>query len=103
VIRLTGVVPVLSPETAVPANPLLPCPIPLWADLAPQQAVQWFVLRWQLETTFAEVRAKLGVETPRTMLPNSWLSSLSTFRASSYVPLVAFEAAQQDLPFLAAP
>jgi DDE superfamily endonuclease len=34
-------------------------------ELAPQQAVQWFVLRWQLETTFAEVRAKLGVETQR--------------------------------------
>jgi hypothetical protein len=27
--------------------------------------VQWFVLRWQLETTFAEVRAKLGVESQR--------------------------------------
>src|SRR3954451_16259246 len=34
-------------------------------ELAPQQAVQWFVLRWQLETTFAEVRAKLGVESQR--------------------------------------
>src|SRR3954468_19400595 len=34
-------------------------------ELAPQQAVQWFVLRWQMETTFAEVRAKLGVETQR--------------------------------------
>ena len=34
-------------------------------EVTPQQAVQWFVLRWQLETTFAEVRAKLGVETQR--------------------------------------
>jgi DDE superfamily endonuclease len=34
-------------------------------DVTPGQAVQWFVLRWQLETTFAEVRAKLGVETQR--------------------------------------
>jgi hypothetical protein len=33
--------------------------------VAPQEAVQWFVLRWQLETTWAEVRAKLGVETQR--------------------------------------
>jgi hypothetical protein len=32
---------------------------------APEQVVQWFVLRWQLETTYAEVRAKLGVETQR--------------------------------------
>ena len=31
----------------------------------PGQAVQWFVLRWQLETTWAEVRAQLGVETQR--------------------------------------
>jgi DDE superfamily endonuclease len=34
-------------------------------SVAPGQAVQWFVLRWQLETTFAEVRAKLGVESQR--------------------------------------
>jgi DDE superfamily endonuclease len=40
-------------------------------EVAPGQAVQWFVLRWQLETTFAEVRAKLGVETPWTMLQNA--------------------------------
>jgi hypothetical protein len=33
--------------------------------IAPAQIVQWFVLRWQLETTYAEVRAKLGVETQR--------------------------------------
>jgi DDE superfamily endonuclease len=34
-------------------------------EVAPKQAVQWFVRRWQLETTWAEVRAKLGVETQR--------------------------------------
>src|SRR3954451_17771668 len=34
-------------------------------EVAPQQAIQWFVLRWQLETTYAEVRAKLGVESQR--------------------------------------
>ena len=33
--------------------------------VAPGQAVQWFVRRWQLETTWAEVRAKLGVESQR--------------------------------------
>jgi hypothetical protein len=32
---------------------------------APEQIVAWFVLRWQLETTFQEVRAHLGVETQR--------------------------------------
>jgi hypothetical protein len=31
----------------------------------PEQIVQWFVLRWQLEVTFEEVRAHLGVETQR--------------------------------------
>ena len=31
----------------------------------PAQIVEWFVLRWQLEVTFQEVRAHLGVETQR--------------------------------------
>jgi hypothetical protein len=30
-----------------------------------QQSVEWFVLRWQLEVTFEEARAHLGVETQR--------------------------------------
>jgi hypothetical protein len=30
-----------------------------------QQTVEWFVLRWQLEVTFHEARAHLGVETQR--------------------------------------
>ena len=33
--------------------------------VAPEQIVQWFVWRWQLETTYAEVRAHLGVESQR--------------------------------------
>ena len=39
----------------------------LCTDLAvdPAQTLKWFVLRWQLEGTFQEVRAHLGVETPR--------------------------------------
>ena len=31
----------------------------------PAQILEWFVLRWQLEVTFQEVRAHLGVETQR--------------------------------------
>ncbi|MCY4414944.1 MAG: hypothetical protein OXE87_01330 [Chloroflexi bacterium] len=31
----------------------------------PIQILQWFVLRWQLEATYQEVRAHLGVETQR--------------------------------------
>ena len=34
-------------------------------EVAPVQIVEWFVLRWQLEVTFQEVRAHLGVETQR--------------------------------------
>jgi hypothetical protein len=33
--------------------------------VAPVQIIEWFVLRWQLEVTFQEVRAHLGVETQR--------------------------------------
>ena len=31
----------------------------------PHQVLRWFVQRWQLETTFQETRAHLGVETQR--------------------------------------
>ena len=39
----------------------------LCTDLAvePAQILEWFVLRWQLEVTFRETRAHLGVETQR--------------------------------------
>jgi hypothetical protein len=39
----------------------------LCTDLAvlPDQIVAWFVLRWQLEVTFEEARAHLGIETQR--------------------------------------
>ena len=31
----------------------------------PQQIITWFVMRWQVEVTFAESRAHLGLETQR--------------------------------------
>ena len=34
-------------------------------DRPPAQIIAWFVARWQLEVTFQEVRAHLGVETQR--------------------------------------
>ncbi|HVC48964.1 MAG TPA: transposase [Burkholderiales bacterium] len=34
-------------------------------DLAPEQIVAWFVLRWNIEVTFEEVRAHLGMDTQR--------------------------------------
>jgi len=50
-----------DPRGAFPTQALL-C-----TDLAatPEQIVAWFVLRWQLEVTFHEVRDHLGVETQR--------------------------------------
>ena len=33
--------------------------------VAPVQIIKWFVLRWQVEVTFQEVRSHLGVETQR--------------------------------------
>ena len=34
-------------------------------NITPQQILQWFVRRWQVEVTFHEVRTHLGVETQR--------------------------------------
>ena len=34
-------------------------------DASPQQILQWVVMRWNVEVTFQEVRAHLGVETQR--------------------------------------
>ena len=50
-----------DPHGAFDPQALL-CTDPL-AD--PTQILEWFVLRWQLETTFQEVRAHLGMETQR--------------------------------------
>ncbi len=35
------------------------------AAVVPVQIIEWFVLRWQVEVTFQEARAHLGVETQR--------------------------------------
>jgi len=34
-------------------------------DAEPQKVVSWFVMRWQLEVTFQEMRRHLGFETQR--------------------------------------
>jgi hypothetical protein len=44
-----------EPQALLCTDPALPA----------QQIVEWFVLRWQLEVTFHEARAHLGVETQR--------------------------------------
>jgi hypothetical protein len=33
--------------------------------LAPEQIINWFVLRWNIEVTFEETRAHFGIETQR--------------------------------------
>ncbi len=50
-----------DPDDAFPPQALL-CTD---CDAAPVQIVSWFVLRWQMESTFHEVREHLGVETGR--------------------------------------
>ncbi len=64
----TGFVPVpirwvliRDPQGIFPTQALLCTDL----DATPLQIVSWFVLRWQVEVTFHEVRAHLGVETQR--------------------------------------
>ena len=45
-------------------SPLRPCSVPTRRRTRPR-SWEWFVLRWQLEVTFHEVRTHLGVETQR--------------------------------------
>jgi hypothetical protein len=40
-------------------------------SVSPQQIVEWFVLRWQVEVTYEEARAHLGVETQRQWSPQA--------------------------------
>ncbi len=69
-------------------------------SVAAQQIVEWFVLRWQLEVTFEEARAHLGIETQR-----QW-SDLAIVRTTpallglfSLITLLAHQLLQgQELP-----
>jgi hypothetical protein len=63
----------------------------------PLQIVSWFILRWQLEVTFREVRAHLGVETQRQWSDRAiarttpallGLFSLVTLLAHAQIPVV---------------
>lgn len=42
-------------------------------SLSPEQIVSWFTARWPIETTFQEIRAHLGFETPRQYVAKSVL------------------------------
>ena len=39
--------------------------LPVFSWKCTKSSLEWFVLRWQLEVTFHEVRAHLGVQTQR--------------------------------------
>ena len=59
-VPLRGVL-IRDPRGAFPTQALLCTDL----EATPEQVVAWFVLRWQLEVTFHDVRDHLGVETQR--------------------------------------
>jgi DDE superfamily endonuclease len=65
-----------------------------------QQIVEWFVLRWQVEVTFEEARAHLGVETQRQWSDLAILRTTPALLALfSLVTLFAHQLLQErDLP-----
>jgi len=67
----------------------------LCTDLScdPVQVIAWFVLRWQLETTFEEVRRHLGVETQRQW--NEWAVLRTTPALLGLFSIVSLLAHQQ--------
>jgi hypothetical protein len=59
-------------------------------DLDPPRILTWFIQRWQLETTFEEARAHLGLETPRQWNDRSVSRTTPTlFVLSSIITLAA--------------
>jgi hypothetical protein len=61
-------------------------------DATAQQIIEWFVLRWQVEVTFHEVRTYLGVETQRQWSDLAILRTTPTLLALfSLVTLLAHE------------
>ena len=59
-------------------------------DLDPVQILTWFVRRWQLEATFEEARAHLGIETSRQWRNRSVARTTpSLFGLYSIVTLIA--------------
>lgn len=59
-------------------------------SVPPTQVINWFVLRWQLEVTFRETRAHLGVETQRQWSPKAIARTTPTLLGLfSWITLVA--------------
>lgn len=65
-------------------------------QVTPVQIVSWFVLRWQLETTFQAVRTHLGVETQRQWNERAILRTTpALFGVFSLVTLLAHQQAER--------
>ncbi len=68
-------------------------------DADPQQIRSWFVRRWQLEVTFHEVRAHLGVETQRQWVERAILRTTPALLGLfSLVTLQAYAALSRSSP-----
>src|SRR5919201_3514500 len=69
-------------------------------SVRPQQIVEWFVVRWQVEVTYEEARAHLGIETQRQWSDLAIQRTTPTLLALfSLVTLIAHELLQgQALP-----
>lgn len=67
-------------------------------EASAEQIVGWFVLRWQVEVTFEEVRAHLGVETQRQWSEKAIARTTPVlFGLSSLVTLLAHELGQRGV------
>jgi hypothetical protein len=70
------------------------------ATVSPQQIVEWFVQRWQVEVTYEEARAHLGVETQRQWSERAIVRTTPALLGLfSFVTLLAHQLLQgRDLP-----
>lgn len=77
-------------------------PIPLLCadpDVAVTQIVEWFVLRWNIEVTFEEIRAQLGFETQRHWSDKAIERTVpALFALFSLVTLIAIRLHPDQLP-----
>lgn len=68
-------------------------------SVSAQQIIEWFVLRWNIEVTFEEVRAHLGFETQRQWSDNAIeRTTPALFGLFSLVVLMALRLHPQQLP-----
>lgn len=66
----------------------------------PLQVLEWFVLRWQLEVTYQEVRAHLGVETQRQWSDRAIARTTPVLMGLFSWAALAAHSLQQDEPIL---